>query len=186
MAIQCLFKYCFKGYDCALGIKNVEVSESIINNDTVHKDSNYIEYEEINHYIKTGYVSPPEATFILLAYHIYELSHAIYELAVHIENEKNFYFFEGSEEKILHKNVATTFTAWCNRNEKDPKARDFLHREIPDHSVFKDSRKSWVKKEKNNQIFIEEDVLNESSGSGTFFLRLLLLYVRKSKTVNYR
>ncbi|XP_043481255.1 uncharacterized protein LOC122510566 [Leptopilina heterotoma] len=70
--VKYLFKYCFKGHDCAMvGIKD--------NNDLMH-------YDEPQHYLNTRYVCPPEAMHRLFEFNMHEQSHAAYRLAVHLPN----------------------------------------------------------------------------------------------------
>ncbi|XP_046737527.1 uncharacterized protein LOC124406215 [Diprion similis] len=66
--VQCikyLFKYCYKGHDCAIvEMENVQ-------------GGNNITYNEVDEYISTRYVCPPEAMYRLYEYPITEQSHAI-------------------------------------------------------------------------------------------------------------
>ncbi|XP_043462427.1 uncharacterized protein LOC122498651, partial [Leptopilina heterotoma] len=72
--VKYLFKYCFKGHDCAIvGIKD--------NNDLMH-------YDEPQHYLNTRYVCPPEAMNRLFEFNMHEQSHAAYRLALHLPNQQ--------------------------------------------------------------------------------------------------
>ena len=123
--VQCinyLFKYCYKGHDCAfIEISNIDLNLKDDNNSSNGKDNNQndeYDYNEIKQYINTRYLCPPEAMNRLLEYVLHETSHetshTIKRLAVHDENTQEVYFKEGQENKILNKNVETTLTAYYN------------------------------------------------------------------------
>ena len=66
---------------------------------------------------------PTEAMYRLLEYPLHELLHAIYRLALHLENEQYVYLKESSEEELIDKNLNTTLTAWFQLTERDLEAR---------------------------------------------------------------
>ena len=76
-----------------------------------------IKYNEIKQYINTRYVCSPEAMDRLLEYNMYELSHVIYRLPVHNENEQNIYFIDGCENEVIDQNLSTPLTAWFELNQ---------------------------------------------------------------------
>jgi len=86
--IKYLFKYLMKGPDSALiGLSNKN------NNETINcENKKIVYYDEIDEYLSTRYVCPPEAMYRLNEYKLFEMSHCIYRLAVHLENEQNVYF----------------------------------------------------------------------------------------------
>ncbi|XP_046750598.1 uncharacterized protein LOC124413856 [Diprion similis] len=112
--VQCikyLFKYCYKGHDCAIvGMENVQ------------EDCN-IMYNEVDEYVSTRYVSPPEAMHRLYEYPMNEQSHAIYRLSVHVEGEHVVHFEEGNKEVAIDKNKESTLLAWFTLNTTDVEAR---------------------------------------------------------------
>jgi len=67
----------------------------------------------------TRYICPPEAIFRIFEFRIFNISHCTYRLAVHLENEQNVYFVEGSEHSLENKNFETTLTAWFQLNTID-------------------------------------------------------------------
>ncbi|XP_041421549.1 uncharacterized protein LOC121394460, partial [Xenopus laevis] len=79
-SVKYLFKYVYKGHDCA----NVSVSES--NN-----------YDETQMYVDSRYVSAPEGIWRLFCFPMYEQSHTIYRLPVHLEQEHHVCFQVGNE-----------------------------------------------------------------------------------------
>ena len=67
----------------------------------------------------------------LFSYPLNDISHIIYRLSVHLENEQYVYFKEGSEEVLIIKNLNTTLTAWFQLNQTDIEARQYLYPDIP-------------------------------------------------------
>lgn len=167
-AIKYLFKYCYKGHDCAL----IEMKK--VNNKVSESE---IKYDEIQQYINTRYVCPPEAMYRIFEFSISEMSHVIYRLAVHNENEQNVYFKEGSEEQFLNKNVDTTLTAWFKLNKNDSEARNLLYTEIARQYVF-DKVKCWSKRKTTYKPVISRMYLVNPREREKFHLRLLLLHVK--------
>lgn len=123
-SIKYLFKYIYKGYDCAClqFVKNLN-------------DEKTLEIDEIEHFLNMRYVSAPEAIWHLHSYRMHEQSHTIVRLAVHEEGYQSVYFHEGREEEALQaasiKN--TTLTAWFELNTRDENAHKYLYAEIPQH-----------------------------------------------------
>ena len=147
--VQCvkyLFKYCYEGHDCAM-IKKTDNDYSVNNDgETENFDS-----DEIKQFLNTRYVSPPEAMYRLFKYPLNDISHVIYRLAVHLENEQYVYFKEGSEEELINKNLNTTLTAWFNLNQTDMEARQYLYPDIPNFYVFNENTKTWTMRKKNRK-----------------------------------
>ena len=82
-AVKYLFKYIYKGYDCA----HVQFT-SKDGEETVYVD-------EIKKFIDSRYVSAIEATWRLLSFEMNERSHVVERLPVHLEGEKQVYFQAG-------------------------------------------------------------------------------------------
>ncbi|XP_043473610.1 uncharacterized protein LOC122505828 [Leptopilina heterotoma] len=109
--VKYLFKYCYKGHDCAI---------------VGYKDDNNkeMQYDEIIHYLNTRYVCPLEAMHRLYEFNMHEQSHATYRLAVHLPNQQSICFKEGLEEEAVDKFKNTTLTAWFKLNAENPEARN--------------------------------------------------------------
>ncbi|XP_065323624.1 uncharacterized protein LOC135930767, partial [Gordionus sp. m RMFG-2023] len=110
-SVKYIFKYVYKGYDCANVVLNV--------------DSPPTKYDEINNHINARYVSSCEAMWRLLENPMHDRSHAIIRLAVHMPFKQLIYFQQGPEksamERAIYKN--TTLTAWFILNQLSPCAR---------------------------------------------------------------
>ena len=70
------------------------------------------------------------------------MPHALYRLAVHLEEEQNLYFVEGEEKSRLSKNTDLTLTIWFKFNQEN--ARQYLITETHNHFYFNVSKKIWM------------------------------------------
>ncbi|XP_051173501.1 uncharacterized protein LOC127289553 [Leptopilina boulardi] len=166
--IKYLFKYCYKGHDCAF---------------IVYKDDNQeMQYDEIQYYLNTRYVCPPEAMHRLYEFPMHEQSHATYRLAVHLPNQQSICFQEGLEEEAVNKFKNTTLTAWFKLNAEDSEARKYLYTEIPHNYVFVESSKTWKVRQRITKTLICRMYFVSPKDIERYFLRLLLLYVRGAKS----
>ena len=89
-----MFKYCYKGHDCAfIEISNIDLNLKDDNNSSNGKDNNQndeYDYDEIKQYINTRYLCPPEAMHRLLEYVLHKTSHTIKRLAVRDKMHKKY------------------------------------------------------------------------------------------------
>ncbi len=171
-SVKYLFKYIYKGHDCA----SIEVTETGVLN-----------HDEITTHVDTRYVSPPEAMWHMSAYKMHEQSHAIIRLAVHLPFQQVIYFEEGQEETAL-KNAEgknTTLTAWFKLNKEDEDAKKFLYPELPTHYVFDKESHKWKKRKLGAGKVIGRMYSASPNDSERFHLRLLLLHVPGATSFEY-
>jgi hypothetical protein len=177
LCVKYLFKYCFKGHDCALiEFKTVETGD--INEESGVNESIVKNYDEIKQNEDTRYLRAQEAMNRLNEFEIYQMSHVVYRLAVHNENEQNVYFKEGQEEEIFTKNVDTTLTAWFKLNQEDSNANQYLYTDIPYHYVFDKKTKKWCSRKRLQKPILVRMYMVNAQERERFFIRLLLLSVR--------
>ncbi|XP_025192330.1 uncharacterized protein LOC112592482, partial [Melanaphis sacchari] len=160
-SVMYLYKYVYKGHDAA----TVEVWNG----------------DEIENYINSRYVSPPEAVWRLFSFEMHKRSHTIVRLPVHLEDYHNVYF---APNQVLERaqNAAlarTKLTAFFALNATDVEARQYLYQEIPVHYTWKATRRTWIRRQ--NQMTYETlarmYVVNPLDRE-RFHLRLLLLHKR--------
>jgi hypothetical protein len=84
VAVKYLFKYVYKGHDCAV-FKIDRVGRGPGEN----AENNW---DEISSYLDTRYVSAPEAVWRLLGSPMKFKSHAVYRLPVHLPEDQMVYF----------------------------------------------------------------------------------------------
>src|SRR6266581_2467165 len=115
-SIKYLFKYVYKGHDCA----DIEFKEKV-------------RHDEVKSFLDARYVSAPEAMHRIFAFKMHGSSHTVYRLAVHLPDEQYVHFREGKENEALEAagSRETTLTAWFNLNVTNPSARNLLYSDIP-------------------------------------------------------
>nr|XP_012555905.2 uncharacterized protein LOC105844166 [Hydra vulgaris] len=120
-SVKYLYKYVYKGHDCA----NVVVNESV-------------DHDEINTYLDCRFVSAPEALWRIYEYSISDMSHTIIRLQIHLPDNQRVYFNEGEEQVAIDRAAQrdTHLTAWFKLNAENNEARQYSYVEIPYHFVF--------------------------------------------------
>uniref|UniRef100_A0ABD2WQT2 ATP-dependent DNA helicase n=1 Tax=Trichogramma kaykai TaxID=54128 RepID=A0ABD2WQT2_9HYME len=174
LCIKYLFKYCYKGHDCAL----IEMTNT--RKDESEEVSVTLNHDEIKSYINTRYACPPEAVYRINKYKMNDISHAIIRLAIHNEDEQNVYFKDGCETEVLTKNVETTLTSWFTLNKEDPKANNLLYTDIPYQYVYEN--KKWKTRKRMTKPIISRMYLVSPKQKERYYLRILLLHTRGAKS----
>ena len=166
-SIKYIFKYVYKGHDCA----SIEVTNTVTSNG----EQNQYTHDEIKNYIACRYVSPPEAMWRLSEFKLHDISHTVYRLAVHLENQQRVYFHRGNAQQATQA-LNTTLTAWFQLNENDDNAQNYLYPQIPEHYVFNKHAKTWTPRRRNTNIISRMYTVNPREVE-KFHLRMLLLHV---------
>ncbi|XP_021961437.1 uncharacterized protein LOC110857104 [Folsomia candida] len=165
-SVKYLFKYVYKGHDCA----NIAISEQDVLN-----------HDEIKTFMDSRYISAPEAAWRLFGNSMHEQSHTIYRLPVHLPSEQTVYFNADNVEAAAERagSKETMLTAWFKLNDTDEDARLYLYADIPEHYVFNKVSGVWKprQRETNNTIGRMYPV-NLSTDTEKYCLRLLLLHKR--------
>ena len=166
--VKYLFKYVYKGHDCANMELVVDRPES--NNPLNETESEA--HDEITTYLNCRYVSAPEALWRLSEYRMHEQSHTVYRLAIHLPQQQR------EAEAVERESTRNThLTAWFKLNIEDPNAHQFLYIEIPHHYVFNNRGKRWVKRQRGGDRIISRMYSVSPADPEKFFLRMLLLHV---------
>ncbi len=150
--VKYLFKYIYKGYDCA----DIKLTTSSINsnNEIIYN------HNEIDHYVNSRYISAPEAVHRLFEFRMDGRSHSVIRLALHLPLENIIRYVAGEESVELEKNTKTTLTAWFELNKSDVSARKFKYTEIPEHYVFLQNEQIWKPRQKGLIIIIFNYIFN--------------------------
>ena len=177
-SIKYVFKYVYKGHDCA-SIERVEVDP--------------LTYDEIRTYLDTRYLSAPEACWRIREFPLTEKSHTVYRLDVHLEHEHNVVFnHDDNLEEVVENSRKTKLTEYFTLNRNLPAARNYLYTEIPIHFTWNESGKYW--KERSPKVSentnIDTNIRAEELRIVTrmyfvppkdrerYYMRILLLHVR--------
>ncbi|MCP3668651.1 MAG: hypothetical protein GY696_40250, partial [Gammaproteobacteria bacterium] len=140
-AVKYLFKYVYKGHDCA----TVNIQQSITQDGQQNQQVSIVA-DEITGFLNARYVSAPESMWRILAFPLEEKSHSVVRLAVHMPLEQLVTFHTGDEAEAIQRAARkkTTLTAWFELNKTDPDARDILYPDIPEKYTFSDG--NWHKR----------------------------------------
>ncbi len=168
-SIKYLFKYVYKGHDCA----NIKLERPVPEKMALSKT---LEWDEIKAHLDARYVSAPEAVWRLFEFPLHEKSHSIIRLAIHLPNMQPIYFAEGNELEALDRAAEkdTTLTAWFKLNQDNPDARVHLYHDIPNHFVF-DRDNKWKRRHQGEKI-IGRMYSVSPRDTERYHLRLLLLH----------
>ena len=102
-----------------------------------------LDYNEIDQFVNTRYLSAPEAIWRLFEFPMHAKSHSVTRLAIHLPFENTIRFAPGDEEATLSNDHITTLTAWFELNRSDPFARQFTYIQVPDHYVFSQKKMDY-------------------------------------------
>ncbi|XP_023239126.1 LOW QUALITY PROTEIN: uncharacterized protein LOC111637795 [Centruroides sculpturatus] len=160
-SVKCLYKYVYKGHDCA----NLCITERN-------------ERDETKEYVDSRYVSAPEAIHRIFRFKMHDQSHTIYRLPVHLQNEHIVYFQQGNEQVAAHRAQSkdTKLTGWFKLNVVDETAHDFTYSEIPKHFVWKDTTAMWERRQMGGEKVIGRMVNVSIKDPERYYLRLLLCH----------
>ena len=125
------------------------------------------------------YVSAPEAFWRLSEYKLYDHSHTIIRLPVHLPDQQPIYFHQGHEAEAVERasNIDTHLTAWFKLNESNEDARQYLYTDIPTYYVFNKTHKRWDEHKKGGSKIISRMYSVSPKDRERFYLRMLLLHV---------
>ena len=97
-SVKYIFKYVYKGHDCAM----MEVNDRLcIDNEEMQVDN----HDEIKQFLSCRYVSPVESMWRLSEYKMHGQSHAVYRLPVHLPGEQCVFYRDGQENQAVEKHT---------------------------------------------------------------------------------
>ncbi|XP_060129913.1 uncharacterized protein LOC132592021 [Zootoca vivipara] len=164
-SVKYLFKYVYKGHDCA----NVVIQEQ-----------GTLNHDEIKTFMDSRYVSAPEAAWRLNGFEMHYQSHTIHRFAVHLPDEQSVFFnpndINTAAQRASTRN--TQLTAWFKLNQEQEQARKILYSDIPIHYVFDSETNTWKLRQRGaDKIIGRMYSVNLSSDPERYCMRLLLLHV---------
>ena len=133
-AVKYLYKYIYKGHGCA----DVCIREQW-------------HHDQIDHYLRTRYVSAMEATWNIFAFPVQQMSHSAGRLPVHEFGLQNMVFKEGREEEALEnaRRGNSKLGAFFLLNREDPRARHLLYSDIISDYTWNNNTKTWHRRRRN-------------------------------------
>lgn len=97
-------------------------------------------WNEVSYFLDCRYVSCMEATWKLFEYKMGDRTHAVVDLPVHLENDREVFFDENQTVEEIESRVQkrSKLEAYFLINQEDPDARQYKYYEIPEHYVWLD------------------------------------------------
>jgi hypothetical protein len=139
MAFKYLFKYQFKGNDCAL-IRAVKAA-TLLKPTNPEKTPEPPEPtgDETSTYLDGRYLGPCEAAWRLFKFDLQGLSHSCTKLTVHLLLDQDVYFEDGANIEEIFDSITkeTMLTGWFVLNACDAEARKYPYVDIPYHYIWK-------------------------------------------------
>eukprot|EP00794_Sanderia_malayensis_P020808 gene20808-biopygen15344 len=155
---------------------HVEIREGHKQADPQHN----IAHDEIHQYLNSRYVGPHQAVYKLMQYEMYDKSHTIVRLAIHLPDQHAVYFTD--PEQAAHRNNDSMLMAYFTLNQKEQNAHQYLYQDIPEHYTFNKSTKQWQQRKRKPPKGVIGRIYNVlPSDAERFALRLILLH-RKGAT----
>ena len=124
------------------------------------------------------YVSAIESCDKLFGFFRIKMSHTIYRMQFHLEDEQNVVFTNDTMRQAAESaaNRDTMLTAWFKLNQLDQNANQYLYAEISNSYVFNKLKKEWTVRKKGDVISRLYNI--HPKNRELFHLRILLMHIR--------
>lgn len=157
-AVIYIYKYIYKGYDCA--------------------EMQLTNRNEIHSYINCRYISATEAMWRIHEYKMHNRSHTVTRLPVHLPDQQYIVFNPDNAEEVLNEAQGrqTKLEAYFALNAESTDARERYYTEIPTYYVFKNSK--WNLRQRGGEKIVSRMYSVSIRDEERFYLRTLLLHVR--------
>uniref|UniRef100_A0AC35FFM5 ATP-dependent DNA helicase n=1 Tax=Panagrolaimus sp. PS1159 TaxID=55785 RepID=A0AC35FFM5_9BILA len=121
-AVKYLYKYIFKGHDCAA----FKIVDGVVH------------YDECESFLNSRYMGAAEACWRIFGFELHKQSHSISRLPLHLPNEQtiNFTDAENIEDLQAAMDSKNKFLDWFELNKRDTNARKYFYHEIPEHYTW--------------------------------------------------
>ena len=171
-AVKYIYKYIYKGFDCA----NMTITVG---------ENPQLRHDELTNFINARYVSAPEAMWRLLESPMYDRSHAVMRLPVHLPNQQRITFETGREQEALEaaRTGRTKLESWFQLNENDANARHLLYTDIPYNYVY--VRNKWQQRQRGGNNVVARMYTVGIKDEERFYLRMLLLHVKGATSFQF-
>ncbi|KAI5428377.1 hypothetical protein KIW84_033387 [Lathyrus oleraceus] len=142
----------------------------------VHKGS-YM--AEVQQYVDARLICAPEALWKIFRFTLYRLYPSVERLQIHLPNRHQERFYDHQQiADVLNNecNSKTMLTQFFALNLRDPQARKYLYREIPEYYCWNKRDMGWHRRRSTRKVIGTLYMVSPSEGD-KFYLRLLLSYV---------
>ncbi len=169
--VKYLFKYVYKGHDCA----TVEISHQ---NDNA-TEGNVVEVDEIKKYLDCRYVSASEATWRIFKFDMHEWFPIVDRLQYHLPNQQMVLFDNNDDVQEVATRLAisrTMLTEWFKTNQESEVARSFTFDQFPQQWVWNRKLKRWTMRKRG--FAIGQMYYAHPTSGERYYLRMLLNCVK--------
>ena len=130
-SVKYLFKYVYKGHDCA----NMEII-----------------VDTIKQFLDCRYLCAPEAAHRIFEFKMRHLTHSVDQLPIHRPDMQSVFFKPGEEDQALQIALEqdSKLTGWFTFNSSDEYAQHFLYADIPLHYCWSDNK--WKRRKSKQKI----------------------------------
>ncbi|XP_050915146.1 uncharacterized protein LOC127130124 [Lathyrus oleraceus] len=150
----------------------------------VHKGS-YM--DEVQQYVDARWICAPEALWKIFRFTLYRLYPSVERLQIHLPNRHQVCFYDHQQiVDVLNneRNSKTMLTQFFALNLRDPQARKYLYREIPEHYCWNKQDMEWHRRRSTRKVIGRIYTVSPSEGD-KFYLRLLLSHVTGQTSWEY-
>lgn len=169
-SVKYLFKYVYKGHDCA----NVQITEC-----------NELTHDEIHTYLDTRYVSPPEAIWRLSEYKLHHHSHTVKRLGIHLPKQQPVYFKQGHHEAAAQEAATKDSMLMSYFKMNASHHTPYLYTEFPLHYVWNDTQHVWRARKQRGDKIIPRVYFVSPRDPEKYCLRILLHHVRGATSFEF-
>jgi len=116
---------------------------------------------------------------------MYDRSHAVMRLPVHLPNQQRIMFETGREQEALEaaRTGRTKLESWFQLNENDANARHLLYTDIPYNYVY--VRNKWQQRQRGGNNVVARMYTVGIKDEERFYLRMLLLHVKGATSFQF-
>lgn len=137
--------------------------------------------DETKSFLDCRYVSPPEAVWRLHERSLYNRSHTIERLPVHLPEEQLVYVsVENEDFSVIDKD--TKLTGYFKLCREDENARQFLYSKIPEHYVW--NKNLWKPRKRLTKCIGHIFTVNPLDQE-RYFLRILIYHVKGAQSYEF-
>lgn len=169
-SVKYLYKYIYKGHDCT----SVQLR--------INAEGQQFEtIDEVNLFLDCRYVSPPEAMWRLHERKLFDRSHSVQRLPVHLPDEQTIFFLadEDLQNVVARETKLTGFFNLCQREEA---ARQYFYTQIPEFYTW--NKGEWTQRRRFANTIGRMYTVNPQDRE-RYFLRLLLLHVKGPRSFEH-
>ncbi|XP_054289208.1 uncharacterized protein LOC129004674 [Macrosteles quadrilineatus] len=174
-AVKYLYKYIYKGHDCA----NVKIVENVAR----------IMYNEAETFVEARYISPPEACWRLAGNEIQRKSHSVQRLDIHLEGQYRVGNMEQTQEDVADTGLkGSTLEAYFKHNSKlhieEENGNEviyYFYWQMPEKYKWLGKTSEWVVRQRSSKTIGRIHTVNLVAQPELYHLRMLLFHTKDAK-----